>query len=108
MTGDEERESLAAERTALAWGRTSLALLGCGAAAIKGIPSVTGRGARPVAGGVIVALAAACWLQSLWNEHRRRVALARGDLAAEMSSLRGVAMTTGLIGLVGFGVALVG
>jgi uncharacterized membrane protein YidH (DUF202 family) len=107
VSDSEERESLAAERTALAWGRTSLALLACGAAAIRGVPSVTGRGARPVAGSVIVALAAACWLQSLWSEHHRRVALARGETTDD-SSLRGVAMTTVVIGLVGFVVALAG
>ena len=34
---------LAAERTELAWGRNSLALLGCGAAVAKGLDTVTGE-----------------------------------------------------------------
>ena len=104
--GGDDDDSLAAERTSLAWGRTGLALLACGAAVLKGIPDVTGRGERPGAGTAIVVTAAALWLQSLWNERRRRAAIARGEVVAGAGSMRSVAATTGVIGSVAFLVAL--
>ena len=108
MPVDEEREGLAAERTSLAWSRMSLALLAAGAAVIRGVPSGTGRGARPLAGSVIVALAATLWLISVWNEHLRRRAIAKGDLTAEPAWLRRTAMTSTTIGVAAFALALVG
>ncbi len=108
MSPNEERPGLAAERTSLAWGRMSLALLASGAALIKGIPSVTGREARPLAGTIIVALAAGGWLRSVWNERRRRRAITRGELAIDPSWLRGTALTSCLIGVVAFAIALAG
>jgi uncharacterized membrane protein YidH (DUF202 family) len=108
MSLNEERESLAAERTSLAWGRTSLALLACGAAVIKGVPTVTERAGRPLAGAIIVVLAATLWVHGLWNERRRRIAITRGDRTAEASWLRGTATTTVLVGLLAFMVTLVG
>ena len=55
---------LAAERTDLAWGRSTLSLLACGAAVAKGVPSVTGDG-RPGAGLAMLALGGAVWLAGL-------------------------------------------
>jgi len=105
---DEDDEGLAAERTSLAWGRTSLALLACGAAVLRGVPAGRGVDARPGVGAVIVALAAATWVHSLWNEHRRRTAIAGRDPAAEASSLRSMARSTGLVAVVAFALASVG
>ena len=96
---EEEEAGLAAERTALAWGRTSLSLMACGAVILRGLPSVTGERGRPLAGGVVVTVAALLWVQSLWNEHRRRVALIHGDPLAEAAALRNVAATTVFVGL---------
>lgn len=101
-------ESLAAERTSLAWDRTSLSLLACGAAVIKGVPVVEGVEARPGIGLAIVALAALTWLLNLRNEHRRRAAIAHGDLAAEASSLRRMATTTALVATAAFALAATG
>ncbi|HET9444395.1 MAG TPA: DUF202 domain-containing protein [Acidimicrobiales bacterium] len=98
---DDEEEGLAAERTALAWGRTSLSLMACGAVVVRGLPTVTGERGRPLVGGVIVALAALLWVQSLWNEHERRLALAHDNPGAEAAALRNLAVTTVAIGLVG-------
>ncbi len=53
---------LAAERTELAWGRSSLALFACGAAIAKGVPSVTGNAGRPVLGLVILGIGGLAWL----------------------------------------------
>ncbi len=108
MSPDEVKAGLAAERTSLAWGRMSLALLASGAALIKGIPSVTGREARPLAGSIIMALAAGGWLHSVWNERRRRRAITRGELAVEPTWLRGTALTSCLIGVVAFAIGLAG
>lgn len=108
MPARDERDGLAPERTSLAWGRMSLALLAAGAAVIKGVPTVSGRGARPLAGSIIVALAAAGWLHSVWNEHRRRRAIAEGELAVQPSRLRSAAITSTAMGAVAFAVALVG
>ena len=95
-------ESLAAERTSLAWDRTSLSLLACGAVVIKGVPVGEGVEARPGVGAAIVALAGVSWLLGLWNENRRRAAIARGDLVAEVSSLRRMAGSTALVAAVAF------
>ena len=108
MSDEWDDDPLAEERTSLAWGRTSLAMLASGAAILKGLPSVTGIGARPLVGGVIVALAAISWLYGLWNQRTRRLALVKGDLAAEGSLLQGLAFSTVVIGLVALAVALVG
>jgi len=53
---------LAAERTELAWGRSSLALFACGAAIARGIPRVTGNQGRPLLGALILALGGMAWL----------------------------------------------
>lgn len=95
-------QSLAAERTSLAWDRTSLSLLACGAAVVKGVPVVEGVEARPGIGLAIVALASLTWVASLHNERRRRTAIARGDLAAEASSLRYMARSTALVAVFAF------
>lgn len=100
--------SLAAERTSLAWDRTSLSLLACGAAVIKGVPVGEGVEARPGVGVAIVALAAATWLLNLRNEHSRRSAIGRGDLAAEASSLRRMAVSTTLVAVVALVLATAG
>ena len=58
----ERDAGLAAERTELAWGRSSLALMACGAAIAKGIPKMTGGLGHPVAGGLLLGVGAFAWL----------------------------------------------
>lgn len=94
----------AVERTTLAWDRTSLALLACGALVIRGLPPEVGRPGRPGEGAVIVLLAAASWLVSVWSGHRRRGEPATGAGA----SIRGVALSTALIGVAAFVLAALG
>ncbi len=62
---DSDRDrGLAAERTDLAWGRSTLALFACGAAVAKGVPNIT-DGSRPGAGIVMLLLGGAVWLAGL-------------------------------------------
>lgn len=61
----ERDPGLAAERTQLAWGRSTLALFGCGAAIAKGLPNVTGMPGRPYAGLALCAFGAVAWLSGV-------------------------------------------
>lgn len=62
---DTDRDpGLAAERTDLAWGRSTLALFACGAAVAKGVPKIT-DGSRPGPGIVMLLLGGAVWLAGL-------------------------------------------
>ncbi len=84
-TAYERDEGLAAERTELAWGRSTLALLACGAAMVKGLPKVTGSAAHPIAGALLLGFGGLIWLLGLpyarararaMREHQRHVATA--------------------------------
>lgn len=101
-------DGLAAERTSLAWGRTSLALLGCGAAVLRGVPAGAGVEASPGAGAAIVALAGVLWVQSLWNDHRRRSAAAAGDPAVREATVRSMARATALVAAASFALVVIG
>ena len=61
----ERAPGLAAERTELAWGRSSLALLACGAAVAKGFDRVTGSAGRPAVGAALLALGGLAWLSGV-------------------------------------------
>lgn len=100
--GDERGGGLAAERTELAWGRSALALLGCGAAVARGAPQVTGNLGRPAVGIALLALAGLVWLSGVpyardralaTRQRRRQPALAR-DLAV-------MAIGTAAVGIAG-------
>ena len=58
----ERDPGLAAERTELAWGRSALSIMACGAAVAMGIPKVTGAGGRPWIGVVVLGLGGLVWL----------------------------------------------
>ncbi len=101
-------ESSAPQRTSLAWGRTNLALLASGAAILKGLPSITGNGARPLPGVIIVVLAVIAWSVNIWTDRGRERAIRGGEMAIEGPWLGRIATTTVLIGLVGLVVATFG
>lgn len=102
MSDDGDPGSLAAERTALARGRTGLALVACGAAIVKGLPS-QGITDRPAVGLTIVAIAAVWSIHEVWMQHRRRVG---HDLEDRAAVIRGMARSTVMLGLAAFVVAL--
>ena len=96
---DDAPDGLAAERTTLAWNRSSLALFACGAAVFKGVPQLPQPGGRPLVGGVIVVLAVIAAVAVGWEERSRRRAVAAGDGVIDGSVVRRVAYANGLIGL---------
>ena len=98
----QRHPGLAAERTELAWGRSTLALFACGAAIAKGLPRVTGSDGRPFAGAAIFVLGAVVWLSGVpyararnRNEHGHRPPSADRGIAT-------LAFGTAAVGLAAF------
>ena len=95
---------LAAERTELAWGRSAMALLACGAVVVKGLPHVTGSIGRPVVGGVLLALGCLIWLSSFPYARARAHATRMGERPVarprEMVVIAAGTATVGLAALV--------
>ena len=104
---DEAPGGLAAERTSLAWNRSSLALFACGAAVFKGVPRLPTPDGRPVVGGVIVVLAIVAALAVGWEERSRRHAVAAGHGAIDRRIVQRVALANALIGAAAFALAAI-
>jgi putative membrane protein len=94
---------LAAERTDLAWNRSGLALLACGAAVLRGFPPA-GFSARHVVGVVILVLGGFTWAMGAY-EARRRSRAAPARPVATRRDLLPVALGTTGVGLAAFVVA---
>ena len=93
---DEGGGGLAAERTDLAWNRSALALLACGAAVLKGFPPAR-LSASHVVGAVILVLGAFTWVLGAHADRRRsRPATARA--VATRQDLLPVALGTTVVG----------
>ena len=58
----ERDEGLAAERTELAWGRSTLSLLVCGVAIGRGLPAGAGGSAHPLVGVAVLVVGGIAWL----------------------------------------------
>jgi uncharacterized membrane protein YidH (DUF202 family) len=95
----DDGDGLAEERTTLAWSRSSLALLACGAAVLKGVPRLSDPGGRPLVGAVIVVMAAVAALVGNWEERARRHSVASGNGAIDGRVVRRVAYANGVVGL---------
>lgn len=95
----ERDEGLAAERTELAWGRSTLSLLVCGVAIGRGLPTVSGVGPHPLVGVGILAIGGLAWLAGL--------PYARARAKASHTGVRHVA-TPGELAPLALGTALVG
>jgi uncharacterized membrane protein YidH (DUF202 family) len=99
MNPVHDGDGMAEERTTLAWSRSSLALLACGAAVLKGVPRLPDPGGRPLVGGVIVTLAAVAALVGSWEERARVRSVASGTGAIDPRVVRRVAYANGVLGL---------
>ncbi len=94
---------LASERTELAWSRSALAMLACGAATVKGVPHVTNG--HPVTGATLLALGGLVWLSGLPLAHRRKGRHGRARRAATFHDLAPVAFGSALVGAAAFVIA---
>lgn len=95
----ERDEGLAAERTELAWGRSTLSLLVCGVAIGRGLPAASDLGAHPLVGIGVLAVGGVAWLAGL--------PYARARAKASHTGVRHVA-TPGELAPLALGTALVG
>lgn len=114
-TIDLAEDGMAGERTDLAWGRSGLALMACGAVIGKGLPTISRSPAEPILGLVILALGGGVWLLG-WSSsrrHRRRIAVhpARGGPdrpLPRVADLRAIALGTTAVGIAGILLAIRG
>jgi len=93
---------LAAERTDLAWNRSNLSLLACGAIVMRGIarpPLSTGNVAVGLA---ILALGASTWILGAWRVHRSRT---RGGRPTTPADLLPISIGVAVVGAAAFVVA---
>ena len=89
---------LAEERTQLAWSRSALSLLGCGAATLKGIPHVTDG--HPLTGIALLLLGGVVWLAGMPLARQRARASATGARpVARHRDLAPVAYGTAVVGI---------
>lgn len=96
---------LASERTDLAWNRSGLALLACGAAVARGITVGEVVPARSAIGITILVLGGVVWALGAWQARRRsRPGLARP--VARPGDLVPVALGTAAVGVAAFALGL--
>jgi len=96
---------LASERTDLAWNRSGLALLGCGAAVAKGMTVGDPRPGRLAVGTVILVLGVVVWLLGAWQA-RRRSAPGLARPVARPADLLPIAFGTAVVGTAAFALGL--
>jgi putative membrane protein len=89
---------LAAERTDLAWNRSGLALLACGAAVLRGFPPAN-FSARHAVGAVILVLGGFTWALGAFEARRRRSPSGMARTVATRGDLLPVAVGTTSVGL---------
>ncbi len=103
--GAYERDpGLAAERTELAWGRSALSLLACGAAVAKGVPQVHGGQGRTWLGVAMLALGGLVWLSGVPLAAARKRSHGQRT-PAQFHELAPLAWGTALVGAAGLVVA---
>ena len=107
-TREEDDEALAAERTELAWGRSTLSLLVCGIAVARGFSQATGGDTRPVAGVVLLVVGGLAWAIGLPYARARARGDERGDRhVATAEELFPLALGTTLVGVAALVIELV-
>ncbi len=102
----EVDRGLAAERTELAWGRSALAVLACGAALVKGIPGSGAPEGQPLLGVVVLTGGGLIWLAGLPLAHRRaRPGTGQTRIVARSADLIPITIGTAVIGAAGLVIA---
>ena len=91
---------LAAHRTALAWRRSGLSLVACGAGVARGV-DFAGVRARPLAGVAVLALGVALWLLANRGAARRARAMGTDRPTASYADLWPMSLATALAGVAG-------
>ena len=92
---------LAAERTDLAWNRSGLALLGCGAAVARGFTIGHPTPGRIGVGVAILVLGGLTWMLGAWQA-RRRAGAGLARVVARPRDLFPVAAGTAAVGIAAF------
>lgn len=95
----------ASERTDLAWNRSGLALLGCGAAVARGMTVGDPLPGRLAAGTAILLLGIAVWVLGAWQARRRSAPGLRREVAGRRDLLP-IAVGTAAIGVAAFTLGL--
>ena len=96
---DSRDPSFAAERTDLAWNRSGLALIACGAAVLRGIGRPPLHSGAPVVGALVLALGGFTWALGAWRARRAR---ASGSARARASDLLSVSIGVAVVGVAAF------
>ena len=100
--GDARDPGLAAERTDLAWSRSGLSLVGCGAIVLRGMARPPLDAGDVAIGSCVLALGAAVWLLGFWHMRRVRARSLRATTAADLVP---VTIGVSLVGAAAFVVA---
>jgi uncharacterized membrane protein YidH (DUF202 family) len=97
---DSRDPGLAAERTDLAWNRSGMSLIACGAAVMRGIarPPLITKGESAV-GACIMTLGAFTWALGSWHVRRSRARRERPTSAADLVP---VSVGVALVGIAAF------
>ncbi len=98
---DGRDPGLAAERTDLAWNRSGLSLLACGAVVARGITVGEPVAGRAAAGTAILVLGGIVWALGWWQA-RRRSRQGQARRVASPRDLLPVALGTAAVGFVAF------
>lgn len=102
----EREPGLAAERTELAWDRSALSLFACGAAIVRGLPSITGSSGHPGAGVAVLVLGGLVWAAGIPYARIRAHATRQGRRAvARRRELLPMAAASTIVGVAALGIA---
>jgi uncharacterized membrane protein YidH (DUF202 family) len=96
---DSRDPGLAAERTDLAWNRSALSMVACGAVVMRGLADTRLPRADLAIGACILALGVLTWALGSWHIHRSRT---RGDRRTTPADLLPVTLGVGVVGVAAF------
>jgi uncharacterized membrane protein YidH (DUF202 family) len=101
---DSRDPGLAAERTDLAWNRSGLSLIACGAAVVRGLAGAGGPHGNLVVGASILALGVITWALGSWHLAQAR---ARRERRTTLTDLLPISAGVAGVGLAAFVLCLV-